>query len=165
MRVIGYVRLSKAALGTADGYGLDAQRQAITAEAARRGVEIVSIESDNGASGKTGTVKLGLERALLALATHQADTLMVAKLDRIARSSLDFAKLLERSRVEGWRIVALDMGLDTSTAVGEVVATVLMAFAAFERRIISERTIASLQVARERGKTLGRPRKRSGMAA
>jgi DNA invertase Pin-like site-specific DNA recombinase len=159
MRAIGYVRLSKAAPGAEDGYGLDAQRAAITTEVKRRGVELVSIESDNGASGKTGTVKPGLERALLMLATHRADTLMIAKLDRVSRSSLDFAKLLERSKLEGWRIVALDMGLDTSTAVGEVVATVLMAFASFERRIISERTIACLKVARERGKTLGRPRK------
>jgi DNA invertase Pin-like site-specific DNA recombinase len=159
MKVIGYVRLSKAAPGTSDGYGLDSQRAAITAEAARRGVEVVRIEADNGVSGKTGSVKVGLERALLALASHQADTLMIAKLDRIARSSLDFAKLLERSKAEGWRIIALDMGLDTSTAVGEVVASVLMAFASFERRLISERTVAGLQVARERGKRLGRPRK------
>ena len=159
MKVVGYVRLSKAAPGTSDGYGLDAQRAAITAEAQRRGVQVVSIESDNGVSGKTGSIKPGLERALLALATHRADALMIAKLDRIARSSLDFAKLLERSRSEGWRIIALDMGLDTSTAVGEVVASVLMAFASFERRCISERTTAGLQVARARGKTLGRPRK------
>ena len=94
LRAIGYVRLSKAAPGTEDGYGLDAQRAAITTEAARRGVELVSVESDNGASGRTGSVKPGLERALLALATHRADVLMIAKLDRIARSSLDFAKLL-----------------------------------------------------------------------
>jgi DNA invertase Pin-like site-specific DNA recombinase len=64
---------------------------------------------------------------------------------------------MERSQREGWSIVALDLGIDTSTAAGEMMSNVMASFAQFERRLISERTSAALQQARKRGQRLGRP--------
>jgi DNA invertase Pin-like site-specific DNA recombinase len=94
-----------------------------------------------------------------ALATIRAGagTLMVAKLDRLSRSLLDFAGLMERSRREGWGLVALDLGVDTSTPQGEMMANVMATFAQFERRLIGQRTRDALAVKRAQGSRLGRP--------
>ncbi len=86
---------------------------------------------------------------------------MVAKLDRLSRSLLDFALLMERSQREGWSIVALDLGVDTTSPGAEMMANVMASFSQFERRLIGERTSAALQAAKARGQRLGRPRQLS----
>jgi len=87
-----------------------------------------------------------------------AEAIVVAKLDRLRRSLLDFAGLMERARRKDWGIVALDLGVDTSTPAGEMMASVLATFAQFERRLIGQRTKEALAVKREQGVQLGRPR-------
>jgi len=82
---------------------------------------------------------------------------VVAKLDRLSRSLLDFARLMDRSRREGWQLVALDLGVDTSTPAGEMLAGVLATFAQYERRLIAQRTRDALAVKRSQGARLGRP--------
>ena len=86
------------------------------------------------------------------------DALVVAKLDRLSRSMLDFAALMDRSRKEGWALVALDLGVDTTTPAGEAMANMMATFAQFERRLISQRTREALAVKRAQGVRLGRPR-------
>lgn len=56
--------------------------------------------------------------ALEAIRSGDATGLIVAKPDRLSRSLLDFAGLMERSRKEGWLLVTLDLGVDTSTRPG-----------------------------------------------
>ena len=90
-----------------------------------------------------------------------AEGLVVAKLDRFSRSLLDFAALMERARKRGWNAIALDLGVDTSTPSGEMMAPVLAIFAQFERRLIGQRTKDALAVKRAQGVRLGRPRKMS----
>jgi DNA invertase Pin-like site-specific DNA recombinase len=80
----------------------------------------------------------------------------VAKLDRLSRSLLDFSALMERSRKKGWALVALDLGVDTTTPAGEMMANVLAVFAQFERRLIGQRTREALAVKRIQGVRLGR---------
>ena len=101
-----------------------------------------------------------LERrpGLAAVESGRASGLVVAKLDRLSRSLLDFASLMERSRREGWSLIALDLGVDTSTPQGELMAPVLATFVQFERRLIGQRTKAALAELRAQGVTLGRPR-------
>src|SRR5690242_6416178 len=93
-RVIGYVRVSTSEQGD-DGGGLDAQRQTIQAECRHRGWQLVRIEEDV-ASGKSTGKRPGLARALQAIEGGDAEALIVAKLDRLSRSLLDFAQLVER---------------------------------------------------------------------
>ena len=79
------------------------------------------------------------------------------KLDRLSRSLLDFAALMEQGRRSGWALVALDLGVDTTTPSGEMMANVLAVFAQFERRLIGQRTREALAVKRSQGVRLGRP--------
>jgi DNA invertase Pin-like site-specific DNA recombinase len=82
---------------------------------------------------------------------------VVAKLDRLSRSTVALGKLLDRSRDEGWNLVALDVGLDLSTPTGRAMAGIVGVFAQWERETISERTCRALEAARARGTRLGRP--------
>ena len=111
------------------------------------------------ASGKSVNKRPGLEQALKALegGGRSADALVVAKLDRLSRSLMDFSTLMERSQRKGWAMVALDLGVDTTTPSGEMLANVLAVFAHFERRLIGQRTKDALAVKRSQGVRLGRP--------
>ncbi len=64
---------------------------------------------------------------------------------------------MERSRRKGWSLVALDLGVDTTTPAGEMVASLMATFAQYERRIIGVRTKEALAVKRAQGVRLGRP--------
>ncbi len=155
MRVVGYLRVST--IEQADSrLGLDAQRSTIQAEADRRGWEVVWVE-DAGRSGRD-LVRPGIERAMELLRSGEAGGLVVAKLDRLSRSLMDFAALMARANREGWRLVALDLGVDTSSPAGEMVANVMASFAQYERRLIGQRTREALQARRASGLPLGRPR-------
>ena len=83
---------------------------------------------------------------------------MVAKLDRLSRSLLDFAALMEDARTGGWSLVILDVGVDTTSPSGEMIANVMATFAQFERRLIGQRTKDALAVKKGQGVRLGRPR-------
>lgn len=155
VRMVGYVRVSTEEQAE-NGSGLDAQRAAITAAAATRGFELVDILEDAGLSGKS-LVRPGLEQALALVESGGADGILVAKLDRLSRSLLDFAALTERSRRKGWALVALDLGVDTSTPQGEMLANVLATFAQFERRLIGQRTKEALAIRKAQGVRIGRP--------
>jgi DNA invertase Pin-like site-specific DNA recombinase len=153
---VGYCRVS-----TADqvesGAGLEHQRQRIAQEANHRGWTLLETYVDGGLSGGSMVGRDGLAQALADVSQRRADVLIVEKLDRLSRSLLDFANLMEQSRREGWSLVALDLGLDTSTAQGEMMAAVLATFAQFERRLISQRTIAGMAVKKAQGVKMGRP--------
>lgn len=156
LRVVTYRRVSTG--GQAEsGAGLDAQRSAMADETSRRRWELVGEFEDAGVSGSRVDSRPGLLRALEAVESGAADVLMVSKLDRLSRSMADFANLMERSRRRGWTLVALDLGLDTSTPAGEMMANILATFAQFERRLIGQRTRDALQVKREQGMRLGGP--------
>jgi DNA invertase Pin-like site-specific DNA recombinase len=95
---------------------------------------------------------------LKRLQKGQASVLVVSKLDRLSRSLLDFAGLMERGKREGWRLVVFDLAIDTTTASGALMANVMASFAEYERRLISDRTSAALQAKKAQGHRLGRPR-------
>jgi DNA invertase Pin-like site-specific DNA recombinase len=61
----------------------------------------------------------GLAYALSRLRAGRASVLVVSRLDRLSRSMIDFAGLMADAQREGWAIVALDLGVDTTTPEGE----------------------------------------------
>jgi len=154
---VGYVRVSTNEQAES-GAGLTAQRSAIRSECERRGWELAHVYSDrNGASGKN-LRRPALLEALASLSRGEAHVLVTSKLDRLSRSVLDFASLMQQAEREGWSIVVLDVNVDTSTPSGEMMANVVAAFAQYERRLISERTKRALAVKQAEGVQLGRPR-------
>lgn len=105
------------------------------------------------ASQRPGFVKL-LEKL------ERGDTLVVTKLDRLGRDSIDVQQTVERFAREGVRLVVLQLGnLDLTSAAGELMVKMLAAVADFERALIVERTQAGLARAKAEGKKLGRPAK------
>jgi DNA invertase Pin-like site-specific DNA recombinase len=153
--VIGYVRVSTEDQGSS-GAGLAAQEAAIRSEVEQRGWRLVRIERDTLSGGSMR--RPGLQRALESVESEEASGLIVAKLDRLSRSLIDFATLVERSRKRGWEIVVLDLNVDTTTPNGEAMAGMLAVFAQWERRMIGQRTKDALAVKRSQGVKLGRPR-------
>lgn len=153
--VVGYVRVSTDEQGES-GAGLTSQREAIAAEITKRAWTLTEIFEDVS-SGKSTEKRPGLAACIKAVRTGTAGTLMVAKLDRLSRSMLDTASLLDESHRAGWSLVAIDVGVDTSTPAGELVGHVMASIAQWERRTIGERTKTALGVKRAQGVKLGRP--------
>lgn len=154
MRVVGYVRVSSAEQAESRA-GLEAQRAAISAEADRRGWTVVDIVEDAGWSGRD-LKRPGVQVALEELRRGRADALVIAKLDRLSRSMVDFAGIMQCATKQGWALVALDLGVDTTTPSGEMMANVLASFAQFERRLIGQRTREALAIKKAQGVRLGR---------
>lgn len=88
------------------------------------------------------------------------DLVMVWKLDRYARSSLDALQWLERIDGHGVGFRILTQDIDTTTSAGRLVFAVLAAVAEMERELIRERVSAGMDRARSEGKRLGRPPRR-----
>lgn len=98
-----------------------------------------------------------LEDALAYL--RAGDTLVVWKLDRLARSLSQLIQTIDELHAADIGFHSLTEQLDTTTPAGRALFQISGAFAEFERSIIQERTRAGLDAARAAGKTLGRPSK------
>src|SRR4051812_43673378 len=156
-RYLAYLRVSTSEQADSRA-GIEAQRAAILAEAERRGWTEASLEwiEDAGYSGKD-TRRPGLRLALDVLKWGDAAGLVVAKMDRLSRSLLDFTTIMAKAQREGWALIALDSPADTSTPTGEAMASILATFSQLERRLIGQRTREALAVKRATGVRLGRP--------
>lgn len=155
--MIGYLRVSTEEQANS-GLGLEAQRDTIQRYAYAHGWEVVWYD-DAGLSAKS-LDRPQLQAALIRLhasrKSRDVDGIVVAKLDRLSRSVVDFAGVLELARARKWALVAIDLGVDTSTPTGELVANVMMSVAQWERRVIGERTSAAMQAAKRQGRHMGR---------
>ncbi len=144
MQIISYLRVSTARQG-ASGLGLEAQRSAVAAYAAAGGHTLVCefVEVESGSKN----ARLQLTAALTACRLHRA-TLVIAKLDRLARNVAFIANLMDG----GVEFVACDM-----PHANRLTLHLLAAIAEHEREMISQRTRAALQAAKARGVRLGNP--------
>lgn len=154
MRAYGYLRVSTEEQGDSRA-GLEAQEATIREECGRRGWTLVEVRTDV-ASGKSLRRRDELGRTLRDLAAGRADVLVVAKLDRLSRSVSDFAGIMETAKDEGWSVRVLDLDVDMTTSMGELVANIMISLAQWERRVIGERTKAALVAVKARGERLGR---------
>jgi site-specific DNA recombinase len=83
------------------------------------------------------------------------DAVLVYKLDRLSRSLLDFAKIMEAFEKRQVAFVSVTQQFNSATSMGRLVLNVLLSFAQFEREIISERTRDKIAAARRKGKWVG----------
>jgi hypothetical protein len=107
MKVVGYVRLPKAE----EGHGLSVQRRAIEDYCQRRGYELAEIHEDNGASGRSTRKRPGLAAAIEACSRRDVGGIVATRVDRLARSSLDFHPQRDRpgSAVSGDALAPLSL--------------------------------------------------------
>jgi hypothetical protein len=123
-----------------EGHSLDTQQQRLTAEANRLGYSNVIVLADEARSGKKMGNRRSLNQALALVDSGQAAALLVVDIDRLSRSVIDTAKILERSRRFGWRLVIVGIGgVDTNTPEGALLVSVLSAAAAYESAMTSQR--------------------------
>lgn len=154
LRAITYGRVSTGRQA-ASGISLDDQAEKLAEVVTSRGwVHIVHL-TDAGLSGRKMTNRKGLQDALTRLDRGEADVLVAAKIDRVSRSTTDFAHLLDRAEKKGWKLVVLDADVDTTTAAGRLLVDVVSAAASFESRRIGERQKAVHAVRRSQGKRAG----------
>jgi len=153
MNAIIYSRVSSGEQG-ASGLGLEAQVAKCAEYASRQGLEVIDTLTEVK-SGKSVKARPVLVEALSRLKSGEAQVLIVAKLDRLSRSLFDFATLLQRAEREGWSVVLLDLGVDTTTPVGRMQAQIVASVAEFERARISERCSDAAKAKKARGQRVG----------
>jgi DNA invertase Pin-like site-specific DNA recombinase len=116
------------------------------------GCEKIFTEKASGAKRDRPELAAALDYA------RQGDTLVVWKLDRLARSLKQLIETVEGLEKRGVGFRSLTETIDTTSAGGRLVFTIFAGLAEFERSIIKERTRAGLDAARARGRIGGRPR-------
>lgn len=141
-RVVAYYRVSTARQGRS-GLGLDAQREAVTRFAQAEGWEIISAHTEVESGKRSDRPELAT--ALAECRLHKA-TLVIAKLDRLARNVAFVSALME----SGVEFVACDM-----PTANRLIVHIMASMAEWEARAISARTKAALAQAKARGVKLG----------
>src|SRR5690348_14520261 len=118
--VVGYLRCSTEEQADS-GLGVAAQRAAIEAGCASKGWTVAQWALDDGVSGSVAPRdRRAMAEALRALESGQAGALVAAKVDRLARDLHDLTGLLRDAERQRWALVALDLGVDTTTPVGRM---------------------------------------------
>ena len=134
------------------------QRNDLRAYCAARGWNNV-IEYSDTASG-TRERRPGLDHLMSEVKSRRVDVVVVAAFDRLGRSVRHLVETLELLRHLDVEFISLREQIDTGSALGQAVFTIIAAIAQLERSLIVERVRAGLRRARAEGKRLGRPRLR-----
>ncbi|EFM0636108.1 recombinase family protein [Escherichia coli] len=142
---IGYIRVS-----TID-QNPELQRDAIE----RANCELIFEDKMTGTKAK----RPGLSKLLKTL--KPGDTVVVWKLDRLGRSLINLADLLQKFKQMNVEFLSITEGINTNTSMGRFTFHIMSALAEMEREIIIERTCAGLAAARKKGRIGGRPPKYS----
>ena len=145
---IGYARCST------DKQDLTAQREALIA----LGVAPDRIYTDHGLTGRT-RARPGLDQALAAV--REGDTLVVTKLDRLARSAPDARTIADGLAERGIRLALGAAVYDPTDPMGKMFFNILATFAEFESDLIKMRTREGMKIARAKGKLRGKKPKLS----
>ena len=149
-----YIRVSTVQQAT-DGVSLGAQERELISAASLAGYTEVEMVREEGRSGKSIKGRPELRSALDRLNKGQAVALFVTRVDRLARSTKDFLTIIDQANQHSWRLVLLDLNLDTSTYQGRFVVTIMGALAEMERAIIGERQKDVHRDRRAQGKVWG----------
>jgi DNA invertase Pin-like site-specific DNA recombinase len=139
-----------------DGMSLSAQERTLRQAAELAGYTSVELLREEGRSGKSIKGRPVLRDALGRLSSGSANALFVTRIDRLARSTQDFLTIVDHAHKYNWRLVLLDLNLDTSSYQGRFVVTVMSALAEMERGIIAERQKDIHKDRRDRGLVWGK---------
>ncbi len=137
---------------------LDAQREASEAfivSQKHEGWQVITDHFDDGGYTGGNMDRPALKRLLAAVEARSVDCIVVYKVDRLSRSLLDFARIIEIFDRNGVSFVAVTQQFNTTSSLGRLTLNILLSFAQFEREIISERTRDKMSAARRKGKWIG----------
>ncbi len=153
-----YTRKSTSVGLEQDFNSLDAQREAcegyIKSQAAA-GWRLIPEAYDDGGFTGANLERPGFQRLLADIDAGRIDIVVVYKVDRLSRSLLDFAGVMDRFNRRGVAFVSVTQNFSTANAMGRLTLNMLMSFAEFEREMISERTRDKIAASRRRGKWTG----------
>ncbi len=137
---------------------LDAQREACEAYVASQRAEgwvlVRDRYDDGGFSGGT-LERPALKRLLADIEQDLVDVIVVYKIDRLSRSLMDFAKLVETMEAHGVTFVSVTQSFNTTTSMGRLTLNILLSFAQFEREVIGERIRDKVAASKARGMWMG----------
>jgi site-specific DNA recombinase len=137
---------------------LDAQREAaqayIKSQTCQAWICLKTPYNDGGFTGGN-MERPALQRLLADIHSGKVDCVVVHRVDRLSRSLLDFARMMETFEQHHVAFVSVTQQFNTAHSMGRLVLNVLLSFAQFEREIISERTRDKIAAARRKGKWSG----------
>src|SRR5712692_4443797 len=119
------------------------------------GWTLVSTHYDDGGFTGGNLDRPALQQLLEDIDAHHIDCVVVYKVDRLSRSLLDFARLVDRFDQRAVSFVSVTQQFNTTTSLGRLTLNILLSFAQFEREIIGERTRDKMSAARRKGKWVG----------
>lgn len=154
MRALIYARVSTAEQEDS-GLSLESQADHCRAAIGQREWTVTGEFSETVSTGKKISKRPKLAAALDALDAHEHDALVVRRLDRLCRSTLEFQLILERAQKHGWELLMLEPQVDTTTPFGRAMASMAATFAQLERELIGQRTREAMRVLRDRGLPVG----------
>ena len=158
MRAYGYARVSTTEQAD-NGTSLDTQRKQIDAYCTLKGIELTSIFSDEGVSGNKPIASRPEGAKLTDLVNAgEVDAIIIVKLDRGFRNVVDCLQSIDKWEREGIGLHIIDLGgtsVDTATATGRFMLTVLSAAAEMERGMIRDRCNAGRKARKAEGRRIG----------
>jgi site-specific DNA recombinase len=137
---------------------LDAQRESAEAfirSQTHEGWTCLPDRYDDGGFTGGNMERPALQRLLADIRAGPIDCVVTYKVDRLSRSLLDFAKMMEAFEQHGVSFVSITQQFNSATSMGRLVLNVLLSFAQFEREIIAERTRDKMAATRRKGKWSG----------
>lgn len=137
---------------------LQAQREACVSyikSQSSEGWRALSRHYDDAAYSGGSLERPALQQLLQDIEAGLIDVVVVYKIDRLTRSLMDFAKLVERFEVKSTSFVAVTQQFNTTTSMGRLTLNVLLSFAQFERELASERVRDKVAASRKKGKWMG----------
>lgn len=149
-----YLRLS---IATDDSVSIAGQTRLVNDECEKRGWPAPILFTDDGISGSKVVKRPGRDELERRMGKGEFGALIVKSVDRLARSTVDFHRIAETARKVGCALVVTDLGLDTSTPIGEMVLGVLAQIAAFEVRMTGARMQTSNEERMSVGRAIGGP--------
>jgi site-specific DNA recombinase len=141
-----------------DFNSLDAQHEACAAyikSQASEGWKLVRERYDDGGISGGTLERPGLQRLLTDIAAGHIDIVVVYKVDRLTRSLLDFAKLVEAFDQADTSFVSITQSFNTTTSMGRLTLNMLLSFAQFEREVTAERIRDKIAQSKARGMWMG----------
>lgn len=153
MKAVGYVRVSSEDQAK-EGVSLEAQKNKIRMYAELKDMDLTEIIEDAGISAKN-LKRAGAQRVLEMARSKEVEAVIIFKLDRMFRNTVDALKTSEELDTLGVALHSINENLDTKSAMGKFFFTLTAALAEMERNIVSERTVVALQHKKSRNQRIG----------